>query len=313
MNERGKKCNVREIVTVTLPQTCQLLLTCSGFIMSSETDIESSDNDQTDAFVSILRTPELDEIPMADIADDTHGLRHIEEDDPPRLSPIPGLSGGDLVGGTDPGMDSLVSDHLHDILDSPAIVERMLFDGIDDDDAPTPAGVNEATHVEPDSAANLGHPKKKSHRRLATAHVKRPASHIAKLPLEMLAEVLSDVGPDVILALAWTCQFFYHTLTNPTATWMWRRARLNYRPLPVPEPTPNWSEPKYAYNLFSRRPCVVCKRETDRLPLSFGLRIKVCKDVRALNLYILGSKSFSSAKMRQATSVSSFSACDYVA
>lgn len=82
--------------------------------------------------------------------------------------------------------------------------------------------------------------------------------HIARLPVEILAEVLSYTRPHDILALARTNKYYCNTLAvNAASTFIWKRARANFTPSPIPDPTPNFTESSYAAFLFDRQPCEV--------------------------------------------------------
>ncbi|KAF8584838.1 hypothetical protein K439DRAFT_1660588 [Ramaria rubella] len=81
-----------------------------------------------------------------------------------------------------------------------------------------------------------------------------------KLPLEMLAEILSYTTSPDILALSRTSRLLCATLaTNPSALFIWKDARRRFQPSPIPDPAPNWTESSYIAFLFDPAPCEVTR------------------------------------------------------
>lgn len=62
---------------------------------------------------------------------------------------------------------------------------------------------------------------------------------ILALPYELIAEITSYFRTSDLLALSRTSKWFCATLINPTAAWMWRRARERCIPIPLPDPNAN--------------------------------------------------------------------------
>ena len=77
------------------------------------------------------------------------------------------------------------------------------------------------------------------------------------LPLELLAEVLLYTNPRDVLAVARTNKFLCDTLVKSSSTFIWKKAREHCVPAPLPEPTPNFTEPSYAAFLFDSGLCEV--------------------------------------------------------
>ena len=87
----------------------------------------------------------------------------------------------------------------------------------------------------------------------------RPVCHLTRMPLELLAEILSYTqSPREILALARTSKRFCNVLVNNKSTnFIWRQARAQAYPNPIPDFTPNFTEASYAALLFDSKPCEV--------------------------------------------------------
>ncbi|KDQ64838.1 hypothetical protein JAAARDRAFT_239124 [Jaapia argillacea MUCL 33604] len=108
-----------------------------------------------------------------------------------------------------------------------------------------------------------------------------PICRLARIPLEILAEVLSHMpSTKEVLAVARTSKYFCDTLVaNETSGFIWRKARENTKPEPVPEPTtPNWigREAAYAAFIWDGGECEVCKKPTPHMYTSFALKARVC-------------------------------------
>ncbi|KDQ59335.1 hypothetical protein JAAARDRAFT_78089 [Jaapia argillacea MUCL 33604] len=109
----------------------------------------------------------------------------------------------------------------------------------------------------------------------------QPFCALANIPLELLAEILSHVSSTKeILALARTSKYFCHTLVaDQTSGFIWRKARENAEPEPIPPPTtPNWvgRESAYAAFLWDGGECEICKKHTPKMYTSFSLRVRLC-------------------------------------
>lgn len=98
--------------------------------------------------------------------------------------------------------------------------------------------------------------KRSKHTDDVSAPLQLPCA-IGRLPLEILAEILSYTTPRDILALARTSKYFCNTLVGNGATlFIWKKARMTFHP-PIPEPTPNFTEVSYAAFLFDGSECEV--------------------------------------------------------
>ncbi|KAI8976707.1 hypothetical protein BD414DRAFT_555115 [Trametes punicea] len=107
-------------------------------------------------------------------------------------------------------------------------------------------------------------------------------SCLTSLPLELLAEVLSyATSPRDVLALARTSKHFCSVLVNnPETEFIWRRARQNCEPAPVPDPLPGLSEACYAALLFDHGKCEICGSSVNVPCHSFALRARLCDPPR---------------------------------
>lgn len=91
------------------------------------------------------------------------------------------------------------------------------------------------------------------------AAIKPGRCHLSRMPFELLAEILvNTTGPQDALTLARCSKFFCATLvTNPSSKFIWRRLRAICKPLPIPDPTPNFTESSFAAFLFDGGSCEV--------------------------------------------------------
>ena len=106
--------------------------------------------------------------------------------------------------------------------------------------------------------------------------------HLLRLPLELLAEMLSYTRPPDLLSLARTSKYFCRTLCDPGSSIIWKRARIDHNSsFLVPDPPPNMLEPAYAAMIFDPGKCGICKKKTNRLHSSYACRFRVCAAVRA--------------------------------
>ena len=83
--------------------------------------------------------------------------------------------------------------------------------------------------------------------------------YLTNMPLEIVAEILSYTTPRDILALARANKYFCATLTDPSCAFIWKKARKQYIPAPIPDPTPNFTEASYAAFLFDPGHCEVSR------------------------------------------------------
>ena len=89
-----------------------------------------------------------------------------------------------------------------------------------------------------------------------------PQSRLERIPLEILAEILSYVNsPKDVLSVARCSKHLCTTLVNPSNVMIWRRARHHCVVPDLPPPMPGWSEPAYAAFIFDPGNCYVsCTR-----------------------------------------------------
>ncbi|PCH35278.1 hypothetical protein WOLCODRAFT_107231 [Wolfiporia cocos MD-104 SS10] len=111
--------------------------------------------------------------------------------------------------------------------------------------------------------------------------------NLEHMPLEILAEILSyTTSSRDILALARCsksfCQLF---VNNPNTTFIWRDARARCVPIPIPDPTPNFTEASYAAFLFDGGTCEICKSRTKKPYHSFTLRARLCEKPSCLSTW----------------------------
>ena len=104
-------------------------------------------------------------------------------------------------------------------------------------------------------------PKKRSKRhrsRKDDDKVIRLRCYISRLPVEILAEILRYIRPQDLLAMARTSKYFCTMLVSSRAsTYIWKEARARFKPQPIPDPTPNFTESSYAAFLFDDGICEV--------------------------------------------------------
>lgn len=122
--------------------------------------------------------------------------------------------------------------------------------------------------ISPDVAAELAKP-----------------SILSRLPSELLAEVLLySRSPKTLLNVARTNKYLCHTLLDPASSFIWRAIRAGCC-VPIPNPTPNFTEPSYAAFIFDAGKCEVCHNQTRALYSSFTLRARLCGNVSACELF----------------------------
>ncbi|KAJ3812761.1 hypothetical protein F5876DRAFT_74524 [Lentinula aff. lateritia] len=100
--------------------------------------------------------------------------------------------------------------------------------------------------------------------------------YIAKLPLELLAEILLYTKSlKDILALTRCSKFFCYTLLHETNQYIWRYARQNCLRGGLPEPCSRFTESSFAAFVFDAGPCEICGKQVNFYS-SFGLRVRLC-------------------------------------
>lgn len=83
--------------------------------------------------------------------------------------------------------------------------------------------------------------------------------YMNRIPLELLAEILLYMpSTKSILAMARCSKYFCATLVNnESSVFIWKRVRASSNPQPIPDPTPNFTEPAYAAFIFDGGQCEV--------------------------------------------------------
>ncbi|KAG6919822.1 hypothetical protein DXG01_000327 [Tephrocybe rancida] len=96
------------------------------------------------------------------------------------------------------------------------------------------------------------------------------------LPFELLAEILVlTESPRDVLAVARCSKFFCRTLIYPPSAFIWKSVRKSCS-IPPPEPISTFTEISYAAFLYGGGLCEVCKKHTDLIYCSFGIRLRLC-------------------------------------
>ncbi|CAL1699573.1 unnamed protein product [Somion occarium] len=128
-------------------------------------------------------------------------------------------------------------------------------------------------------AAHVDHKqhKKKTKLKKSSTQEEIAVCHLGRMPLEILAEILSyTCSPRDVLALARCNKFFCHTLVQPSSAFIWKHARARCKPSPIPDPTPNYTEAAYASLIFDGGECEVCGNKTSDMLISFNIRLRLC-------------------------------------
>ena len=131
---------------------------------------------------------------------------------------------------------------------------------------------------------------KRSKRQRTTAlpvisHENAQNCHLFRLPLEILAEILSYTRAPELLSLARTSKYFCGILCDPGSSFIWRRARIDPDFLfAIPDPPPDMPEPAYAAMIFDSGKCYICKKHTSRMFHSYAYRARLCSRVRGSRL-----------------------------
>ncbi|KAH9027039.1 hypothetical protein EDB84DRAFT_316309 [Lactarius hengduanensis] len=112
---------------------------------------------------------------------------------------------------------------------------------------------------------------------LPSREVKSQPSRLDIVPVEILAEILYYVtSPKDVLSVARCNRRLCTTLLNPSNVMIWRRARSHCIVPGLPPPPPGWSESAYAAFIFDAGNCDVCGVWTQRMFLSFIVRVRLC-------------------------------------
>ena len=82
--------------------------------------------------------------------------------------------------------------------------------------------------------------------------------HLLRMPFEIVADILQCTSsPKDVLAVARCSKFLCKTLLQTSSDYIWRNRRKYCKPLPIPNPTPNFTEASYAAFLFDGGVCEV--------------------------------------------------------
>ncbi|CAG7849904.1 SubName: Full=Uncharacterized protein {ECO:0000313/EMBL:CCA74264.1} [Serendipita indica DSM 11827] len=101
--------------------------------------------------------------------------------------------------------------------------------------------------------------------------------HLRPLPLEIIMEIVSWLlSPLDLLALTRTSKFFCHMFTDPSNAFVWKRMRVRFQPLPVPDPPWCYTECSWAAFIFGPNKCTLCHRANFQLPWSFACKLFKC-------------------------------------
>lgn len=107
--------------------------------------------------------------------------------------------------------------------------------------------------------------------------------HLLRLPVEILAEMLSYTRIPDLLSLARTSKYFCGILCDPASSFIWRRTRIDPDFLfVIPDPPPNMPEPAYAAMIFDPGKCCFCYKKTNRMFSSYASRSRLCYAVGGL-------------------------------
>ncbi|KAI0049087.1 hypothetical protein FA95DRAFT_947411 [Auriscalpium vulgare] len=110
----------------------------------------------------------------------------------------------------------------------------------------------------------------------------KPPPYLLRVPLDVLVAILSLLCPIALLNVARTSKDFYHFLTSPSASIVWKSARGQVLGLPVPSPPKDVLELRWAVLHFGRSTCNVCHDHTASIDLALLLRI--CNECRRQQL-----------------------------
>ncbi|KIO23453.1 hypothetical protein M407DRAFT_27060 [Tulasnella calospora MUT 4182] len=103
----------------------------------------------------------------------------------------------------------------------------------------------------------------------------RKENFLQRLPVEILAEILSYGSLRTVLAVSRSCKWLCTTLTHPDQSSIWKNARKRLSP-PPPDPPYDVSEPAYAAVIFSVGNCPTCTTRQVGPPISFQDRGHFC-------------------------------------
>ncbi|KAH9003475.1 hypothetical protein EDB86DRAFT_2826608 [Lactarius hatsudake] len=134
---------------------------------------------------------------------------------------------------------------------------------------------------------------------LPSREAKSQASRLDVVPVEILAEILYYVtSPKDVLSVARCNRRLCTTLLNPSNVMIWRRARNHCIVPGLPPPPPGWSESAYAAFIFDAGNCDICGVWTQRMFLSFVVRVRLCGKHLAQALPLVARMSQNIIKQR---------------
>ncbi|KAJ7597088.1 hypothetical protein C8J56DRAFT_307393 [Mycena floridula] len=111
-------------------------------------------------------------------------------------------------------------------------------------------------------------------------------SSFENLPFEIISEILLSTGsPKDVLSIARCSKFFCATLLHPNSKYIWKHARQNCKPEPLPEPIAQFTESAYAAFVMDDGNCEMCSRPTTSMYTSFALRLRLCKQSDCINRF----------------------------
>jgi len=107
-----------------------------------------------------------------------------------------------------------------------------------------------------------------------------PKRSLCDLPLTTLSRVLQYLTTECLATMLSVNRYFNHYLKDPIHSGhVWRHARENFLPRPLPPPPTDISENDYGRWLFGWLSCEICEKPTNRVPISISLRAKLCLNV----------------------------------
>lgn len=103
----------------------------------------------------------------------------------------------------------------------------------------------------------------------------KPRCGIAQLPIEIICEIALRISsPEWLLSFSRSSKFFCDILVDPKTAYIWIGARkMCMEPEPIPDPTPNWTEPAYAAFIFDGGNCEVSVSQ-------------ICPDSMAFSIFV---------------------------
>ncbi|KAJ7126137.1 hypothetical protein C8R44DRAFT_781112 [Mycena epipterygia] len=122
-------------------------------------------------------------------------------------------------------------------------------------------------------------PRKRCRKSKPSTESVLPASaYIFRLPFELIAEILLyTASPKDVLAVARCSKYLCNTLLREESGFIWRSARMNCTPGPLPDPQAiNLTESAFAALVFDFGNCIACGKMTLNMFSSWSLRVRFC-------------------------------------